>query len=81
MTISGGDGLRVLSPGPKPAGHWVMPGSLVGAPRITFRAFKRPRWLTRVMMRLVFEWQWEDYLDLDKSSSKPPAARHKHSRM
>lgn len=46
---------------PKPIGWWVLPG---GAPdcRTKFSAHKQPRWLTKVMMKYVFEWEWEDDL-------------------
>jgi hypothetical protein len=46
---------------PKPIGWWTLPG---GAPncKTKFSAHKQPRWLTKVMMKYVFEWEWEDDL-------------------
>jgi hypothetical protein len=44
---------------PKPIGFWVMPGSNVWVTKFAVYN-KRPRWLTRFMMKYVFEWKWED---------------------
>ena len=44
---------------PKPVGYWILPGGL-GGTVMRFAAYSKPRWLTRTMMRLVFEWEWED---------------------
>ena len=46
-----------ISP-PKPAGWWVLPGSMPGY-RTAFSAQNKPRWLTRKMMNWIFEWKWE----------------------
>ena len=44
---------------PQPVGYWKLPGS-DGNMSIQFAGWKRPRWLTRKMMWLVFEWKWTD---------------------
>lgn len=38
---------------PACVGSWYTPWMILGSP-------KRPRWLTRVMMRLFFEAEWRD---------------------
>ena len=44
---------------PQPVGYWKLPGS-DGNMSIRFAGWKRPRWLTRNMMWLIFEWKWND---------------------
>ena len=39
---------------PKCVGHWSMWGN------VQWHVTKRPRWLTRLMMRWFFEWEWND---------------------
>ena len=43
---------------PRPAGYWIMPGSETCGTK--FSVQKKPRWLVRQMMRLVFGFKWED---------------------
>ena len=38
------------------AGHW----QVGGAPGLSIYLSKRPRWLTRVLMRWLVEWEWVD---------------------
>lgn len=66
MVDIGNDGLYTtqiyIQPPPPPViGWWVLPGGN-GLTRIKFSAHKQPRWLTKVMMKYVFEWEWEDDL-------------------
>ncbi len=42
---------------PKPAGCWRIGGEQLA---LSVYVGKRPRWLTRVMMRLLLEWEWRD---------------------
>ena len=37
-----------------PVGNWSMWGN------VKWYVTKRPRWLTRLMMRWFFEWEWND---------------------
>ena len=55
--------IQIQPPPPPVIGWWVLPGGN-GLTRIKFSAHKQPRWLTKVMMKYVFEWEWED--DLQK---------------
>jgi hypothetical protein len=43
----------------KRVGWWVLPCS-DGTFVTKFAATRKPRWLTIVAMRLIFEWKWED---------------------
>lgn len=47
----------------KPPSH--VGGWRVGGPTwsTTFNVTKKPRWLTRVLMRLLLEWEWVDAKD------------------
>lgn len=48
--------LMFLESPPKPVGYWC-----IGGPRgFRFGIATRPRWLTRVMARLLLEWEWRD---------------------
>lgn len=51
--------LKLAEPPPRPVGYWVMPGGTASW-QTKFAAYARPRWLTRVAMRHVFGWQYED---------------------
>lgn len=39
-------------------GHWIIGGPM----GLKFSLVKKPRWLTRVFMKLVAEWEWSDKL-------------------
>ncbi len=47
------------------AGSWKIGGST----GLVFSVSKRPRWLTRVMMKFLIEWEW-----CDEPTSPQPAA-------
>ena len=47
---------------PTVAGFWCVGGA--GGLRIATR--QRPRWLTRVLMHWLVEWQWRDAPEKDK---------------
>lgn len=40
----------------KRVGWWHLPGN----DQVKFAAVRKPRWLTIIAMRLIFEWKWED---------------------
>lgn len=39
---------------PAPVGYWRFSGNY------RWYSIKRPRWLTRVMMKFLLEWEWQD---------------------
>jgi len=40
---------------PPPVGYWKMPCGMV-----SFAATKKPRWLTRFLMKHLMQWEWSD---------------------
>jgi hypothetical protein len=46
---------------PPVLGYWVLPGGLPNA-KIKFGVTKRVRWLTKKMMKLLMQWDYEDVL-------------------
>lgn len=40
----------------EPVGYWCIGGKK----GFRFGVSERPRWLTRVLMRALLEWQWRD---------------------
>lgn len=43
-----------LNPDPMYVGEWVIGGTF----RVKIK--RRPRWLTRVLCKLLLEWEWRD---------------------
>lgn len=48
----------LLPPAPPVVGHWVIGNALRGD--LTIAMHRRPRWLTRWAMRVVFDIHWRD---------------------
>ena len=55
-----------FTPQPKTMGHWKFDENF------RWNSTKRPRWLTRVMMKFLIEWEWLD--EPTVSQPEPPVA-------
>jgi len=45
---------------PKPVGEWVLPGAS-SAWSFRVHVYKKPRWLTRKLMKALVEWEYKEH--------------------
>lgn len=52
--------LELVKLPPSPVGYWCI-GGVQG---FRFAVRERPRWLTRVLLKALLEWEWRDANDI-----------------